>query len=876
MRPMPSSLARFSNELEERLFHFEDAWNAGVPENLRDYCPEAPNQDFILELLRIDIARRRAANLTIPLANYLTAFPEVAAQADVVNRVKEMAGQTGPRFHTMVATQGYQAKVTQPGDALSEPAVVVHAAYGGLRLHAQGGLGEVYIAEDALLHRPVAVKLLQERWLGSRRAVTSFLRESEVTSRLEHPGVVPVHGVGETSDGRPCYSMRFVEGETLRAALERFHEHPPADPGRRAVAFRELLTRFVAVCNTMAYAHTRGVIHRDLKPDNVMLGSFGETLVLDWGLAKDLRRPTEEGRAHGASPSPAAPATKDDSETRTGEVLGTPAFLSPEQAAGRLDQIGVATDVFGLGATLYAILVGKPPYQDTSVPGVLAKARAATFEPPRRRVRSTPAALEAICLKAMAREPADRYPDALALARDVENWLAGERVNAWREPWLVSLRRFLRRRQPLVAALSLAAVLVPAAIIVASWFIAQERAERMVADRTAAIKEHTAARVTEFLVKTFQSADPIRIESTGFHSGGGRAVEATLQRMLESGTRLLRDHLQDQPLQRAELLDAIGNAHRNLGECDRARDCLAEAHELRRQFLGPRARETLASLLGLARVAHEVGDYAQAQAKYRDVIAGREALQPPDSLAVAEAQFFMAWSMFDQPFNLDRPQFNEAITREAERLLKQVLEVRERFLPANHREIGHTLAILAMVKACQTRQEWAAGLYAMRAAQIFQMTEQDRAFGNVYTAYVRAERHRRARQFRQAGELYEVILAALREQLGPRHPMVVLHMANMLGLYRAEDNVTKGLPMAWELVDALRHQPALRSQPVFVDALRQIGDYLHAQGSARAASVYADALRYARERTGDNQDNIKTLEERLQKPSPGQKAAPDV
>src|SRR5262249_39757486 len=150
-----------------------------------------------------------------------------------------------------------------------------------LRAHARGGLGEVFVAYDEELHREVALKQIQPRYAGDGDSRARFLLEAEVTGHLEPPGVVPVYGLGRHADGRPFYAMRFIKGDTLKDAVDRFHraEVRGRDPGERGLALRELLARFVAVCNAVAYAHSRGVLHRDLKPVNVMLGPYGETLV---------------------------------------------------------------------------------------------------------------------------------------------------------------------------------------------------------------------------------------------------------------------------------------------------------------------------------------------------------------------------------------------------------------------------------------------------------------------------------------------------------------------------------------------------------------------------------------------------------------------
>ncbi len=163
-----------------------------------------------------------------------------------------------------------------------------------LRPHAEGGLGKVSVAHDEELHREVALKEIQERHADDPESRTRFLVEAEITGGLEHPGIVPVYGLGQYADGRPFYAMRFIRGDSLKEAIEQFHkpEAKRLPAGERALALRKLLGRFLDVCNAIAYAHSRGVLHRDLKPGNIMLGKYGETLVVDWGLAKPVGGPT--------------------------------------------------------------------------------------------------------------------------------------------------------------------------------------------------------------------------------------------------------------------------------------------------------------------------------------------------------------------------------------------------------------------------------------------------------------------------------------------------------------------------------------------------------------------------------------------------------
>jgi serine/threonine-protein kinase len=342
-----------------------------------------------------------------------------------------------------------------------------------LRPHARGGLGTVFVALDTELHREVALKQILDSHADDPISRQRFLMEAEITGNLEHPGIVPVYGLGTDEAGRPYYAMRFIRGDSLRKALDAFHADAALqnDPGRRSLELRQLLHRFTDVCNAIEYAHARGVLHRDIKPSNVILGKHGETLVVDWGLAKPVGRAESGLDADERTLRPCS--ASGSAETLPGSALGTPAYMSPEQAEGRLDRLGPRSDVYSLGATLYCLLSSQPPFAGDAA-DVIPRVQQGDFRPPRAIDPTLDRALEAVCLKAMALRPEDRYATPKALAEDLERWMADEPVTAWREPRARRARRWARRNRTAVT--GAAATLLAGVVGLATVLAVQARA----------------------------------------------------------------------------------------------------------------------------------------------------------------------------------------------------------------------------------------------------------------------------------------------------------------------------------------------------------------------------------------------------------------
>jgi eukaryotic-like serine/threonine-protein kinase len=514
------------------------------------------------------------------------------------------------------------------GRANPGPAAPGGVRYRILRPHARGGLGEVFVARDEELNREVALKEIQLNRADNAVYRNRFLLEAEITARLEHPGIVPVYGLGTYADGRPFYAMRFIEGDDLRAAVERFHaaDGPRRDPGERWLAFRELLGRFVAVCNAVAFAHSKGVLHRDLKPGNVMLGKYGETLLVDWGVAKPLGQPDDPN-----GDAAMLPRTVGVAATLAGTAVGTPAYMSPEQAAGHLDRVGTASDVYGLGATLYTLLTGRPPVEEREMKAALDRVIRGDVAPPRRVKPETPAALDAICRKAMAPRPEDRYASALALASDVEHWLADEPVAAYREDRAERAARWLKRhRQWVLGAAAVMLAVVPLALVIA---VNREQARREIGrqkeiaeanEQTATDREAESRAVLDFVEsKVFAAARP-----TGQDGGLGRDV--TLRTAVEAALPFVATGFTTQPLIQARLRRSLGTSFLYLGEAGVATEQFEIARKLYTEHLGPDHRDTLASMHGLAEGYYALGRHADALKLYEETLALRKATLGPD------------------------------------------------------------------------------------------------------------------------------------------------------------------------------------------------------------------------------------------------------
>ncbi len=398
---------------------------------------------------------------------------------------------------------------------------------------AHGGLGNIWLAEDTSIHRQIAFKELLPKALKNRSIVERFMEEAQITGQLEHPCIVPIYDVGYQENGTPFYAMKLLKGGNMEKAIEELHALPRGSTERQ-LAFTRLLRQVISVCQALGYAHGKGVLHRDLKPLNVMLGEFGETLVLDWGLAKvidvmghhevvtdsdgqiDKANPnvavdsgtvaetqtsesnfgvtktqgaSDVGATRTSATSPggtqsrstetgsflrrqvATDARTAGSHTIMGQIMGTPAYMPAEQAEGKIDQLDARTDIYSLGGILYKLLTNQSPVGRGKAQDVLKKVISGDITPPRQIDPTIPPPLEAICQKAMALKQEDRYPKAMDMAADIEAWLSDEPVSVYPDPWRTRLRRWYKRHQALVHTSGVAVAVI--GIAIGGWTIAE-------------------------------------------------------------------------------------------------------------------------------------------------------------------------------------------------------------------------------------------------------------------------------------------------------------------------------------------------------------------------------------------------------------------
>jgi serine/threonine-protein kinase len=520
-------------QLEALCTRFQADWQAGHRPRLEDFLLQVgPSARAVLldRLLALEVAHR-------------CRLGEQPSADDYHRRLPEYAAVISEAFAPFASTRPEGPPTPTPGDAEETPGLrpappappLIRRA-GRYEIEgeiAHGGMGAVLRARDLELNRPLAIKVLRADYRGSAALERRFREEAQITGQLQHPGIPPVHEVGTLPDGRPFFAMKLIQGRTLAQLLQ-----------ERTSAAHDL-PRFVAifeqVCQTLAYAHSQGVIHRDLKPHNIMVGAFGEVQVMDWGLAKQLRSaqcgvridppgPKDEQTAFDDPSFNPQSAIRNPQWTAVGDVLGTPAYMAPEQARGEIDQLDERCDVFGLGAILCVLLTGQPPYRGARSE-LRAQATQGDLTDALQRLADCGADPELIQLAWACLTPDRemRLRDAGVVAQAVAAYLAGvqERVREAEQQRAVAEARAVeeRKRRRLAVALTGAVLLLVLVGGSAAWWFQQQRAAAQARRDAAGQKTQQALeRGRSLLEQGWRAQDLGKLREA--HAEAERAVEA--------------------------------------------------------------------------------------------------------------------------------------------------------------------------------------------------------------------------------------------------------------------------------------------------------------------------------------------------------------
>ncbi len=711
------------------------------------------------------------------------------------------------------------------------------------RLHAEGGIGQVWLARDSELSREVALKELKPERAGHPEQWDRFLEEARLTSQLQHPGIVPVYELARRTDSQqPFYTMRFVKGQTLRDAIKIYHE-------RRAKGVADLLEgralfeAFVGVCHAIAYAHSRGVIHRDLKPQNVVLGDFGEVIVLDWGLAKVVDHP--EGSLETPPVMGGNQGQRDD--TLQGQVLGTPAYMAPEQAAGRVDLIGRSSDVYGLGAILFQILTDKPPFTGSSTDEVLQRVRSIAPPAPRDLAADVPPALEAVCLRALAKFPKDRYASAEDLGHEIKRWLADEPVRAFREPVMVRAGRWARRHRTAVA--SAAVLLVTLVVASGVGMVLVTREKNRTAEQAAIsqalndfLNDDLLAQADprrmpdkDLKVRTLLDRAKDRIDGRFAHQP---IVEARVRNTLGSAYLSLGDYVTAESLLRAAQAlyesnlpaenrtrlrsDAeLGFALYRLGSPD-AEKLLSETLAVQKRVLDADDRDSLRTMIVLAHVLDEQAPYEESHKIYEEVLAAEKR-----TLGNADPATLMTQN--DLAVNLKRRGHSD----DARQLLEETLAIQKRTLKPNDLDVLSSMNNLA--SALDSLGRYSESLKVLQELLPLQKQGLPADHPDIANSMMSiANNLSRLGQYEQSLMMFEDTIAVQKRSLPEGHPRTLVTMRGYANLLSRQGYREKARTVFEETISIQeRTRPSGDSQTLAT--MRDLGTLLDVMGQSEAA-----------------------------------------
>ncbi len=936
------------SEHEELIARFEQQWIAGESPEIEAFLPaDRSRMAVLVELVTAEVEFRFKAGDDPRLEQYLLRFPELVTRKELAIRLAKeefrrrrgrneivqiddfalrfpaLAPELERELHSSVGSNSLQRELNAQ---VTPTSAGMAATLSEITWLAKGGMGEVYVASDEALKRRVAMKVIQPKYESNAEVLRRFVSEAEITSRLEHPGIAPVYGVGTLPDGRPCYSMRYIRGESMGEAIRAFFRLggetekslPPSDGQsgsgsakrseakrsrldlhlpERNLAFRGLLQRMISVCQTLAYAHQQGVLHRDLKPENIRIGEHGETVLLDWGLAKELDSRVDEPKSGDET---AEQDHRDSLRTKIGSIYGTPQFMSPEQARRDGKPITAAADIYGLGATLYFLLTGRPPFAKDSVSKIAERVERGEFEKPRSLCNDIPVALEAICLKAMRLEPVDRYVSASEMAVDLERYLADEAVGVLRESVWQSSRRWIRKH-PVVVSTTVAclglcfigAMLATLLINRHAITLAGKNLDLQNANSVIKQEKDTALRYLSYANKGNEilGSVVVRINPQGGKIETlGEFRQALAENLLEAVKQLETAQIGD-PVVATTLKARMAKALQEMGAFEKAVAVFDQVRKVREKELGPRDPQTLDSMHDLAWAYENAGNLTLALPLYQETLRLRKAELGEDhrdtllsmgALALgyeADGKYDLALPLQEETLRLQRAKLgddddhtittmgNLAHTLERVGEQERAIQLHEECLQRTRAKKGedHFDTLVAMNNLAVGYREL--GQFE-KAKPIFQAALSKLRAGvgpdNPLTLMCLGNL---ARCFNQNGELdeahrlYEVVQQRLQARLGIRHVSTLAATNDLAASFHALKKYDQAIPLYKEVID-IRTELQGRDHPNMIVSLGNLASSYQAIGKYKEALALCDeAYRLSVTQFGkDHANSLRTLD----------------
>jgi tetratricopeptide (TPR) repeat protein len=758
---------------------------------------------------------------------------------------------------------------SQPGSPSGAPAIGRFGDYELLGEIAHGGMGVVYQARQISLNRLVAVKMILAGRYAGREFIQRFHAEAEAAAKLQHPNIVAIHEIGE-HEGHHYFSMDYVEGKSLAQMV---HDQPL--PAERAAQYVK------TVAEAIHYAHQRGVLHRDLKPSNVLIDAFGEPRVTDFGLAKRFETPSLSPAATEAASGGATGEGGSQRElTVSGQVLGTPGYMPPEQAGGRRGELGPPSDVYSLGAILYYLLAVRPPFLAGSLEETLSQVLRADVPSPRAFNPSVPRDLETICLKCLEKEPRRRYGTAQELASELGRYLAHEPIHALPPSTFYRCRKFARRHQTAVMAAALIVLLLTAGTIVSTTLAFRANRARVEEAKATALaqaserKAKGAAEESAAVLRFFEE----HVLAAGRPKGevGGLGREATIRAAVEVGEATLKNAFTEMPQVEASIRKTLGLTYHYLGDDLFAIAQLERALGLRRADSSLWPTNALDILHALSESYRSAGQLTNALPMMEQTLKLEETCFSPADARTVSTMNSLAIIYYDL-----------GKIEDAAALIEKALQLRNVAMGSRRREAldFDLLNTLSEILEKRGRSREALPLHEeVRQGYLATLGPTNRqtltALNNLALSYVQLKRPS------DAVPLLQEAYAGLEKILGPDHPVTIQALDNLAFAFHHSGKTSNTLSLyeeahrRYEAKLGSNHVDTLKSLNNLAEGLNDAGRYDEAllmreqaleRGKATLGAEHPDVLVWmhnlalAYSESGRNAEAVPLLEEVFEK-----------